>query len=178
MIKNNLNIAQQVNCSGISSSLFLFFDSKALHAGSVLHESRPGCGVWDFLEQSLCGLFQGQTAMANPSVPRSNIPHVAKPYCQQRGRGTWDLSLPTKLFGIANEKRNKGKNHRSPSQPNLGGVRGRRGGSQQRLLCHHHKPDVTALVPNSCVSCSKKNYNSREPATHLKAIIALGTIES
>lgn len=43
MIKNNLNIAQQVNCSGISSSLFLFFDSKILHAGHLLHESRPRC---------------------------------------------------------------------------------------------------------------------------------------
>lgn len=49
MIKNNLNIAQQVNCSGISS-LFLFFDSKILRAGYLLHESRPRCGGQDFLE--------------------------------------------------------------------------------------------------------------------------------
>lgn len=45
MIKNNLNIAQQVNCSGISSSLFLFFDSKILCAGDLLQGSRLRWGA-------------------------------------------------------------------------------------------------------------------------------------
>lgn len=62
MIKNNLNIAQQVNCSGISSSLFLFFDSKILCAGYLLPESRPRCRARTSPSTSLCGLYQGQTA--------------------------------------------------------------------------------------------------------------------
>lgn len=44
MIKNNLNIAQQVNCSGISSSLFLFFDSKILCSGYLIQQSHPRWG--------------------------------------------------------------------------------------------------------------------------------------
>lgn len=45
MIKNNLNIAQQVNCSGMSSSLFLFFDSKILCSGYLIQESHLRWGA-------------------------------------------------------------------------------------------------------------------------------------
>lgn len=84
MIKNNLNIAQQVNCSGISSSLFLFFDSKILHAGYLLHESRPRCGGQDFLKHVTSWSLPGTDGDGKPLGTAFTYPtFVAKHYCVQ-----------------------------------------------------------------------------------------------
>lgn len=84
MIKNNLNIAQQVNCSGMSSSLFLFFDSKTLCAGYLLHESRPRRGGQHFLQHVAPWSLPGTDGDGKPFGTTLTYPtSVAKCYCMQ-----------------------------------------------------------------------------------------------
>lgn len=81
MIKNNLNIAQQVNCSGISSSLFLFFDSKILCSGYLIQESHLKRGartlkhfpLWPFTTTGDKGTPSGAT-FTYPTFAAKQIP--------------------------------------------------------------------------------------------------------
>lgn len=75
MIKNNLNIAQQVNCSGISSSLFLFFDSKILCSGDLIQESHLRWGARTLKHFPSWSLPQ-QGTRGHHQVPLSHIPHL------------------------------------------------------------------------------------------------------
>lgn len=75
MIKNNLNIAQQVNCSGMSSSLFLFFDSKILCSGYLIQESHLRWGART-LEPFPSWFLPQQGTKGHHQVPLSHIPHL------------------------------------------------------------------------------------------------------
>lgn len=144
MIKNNLNIAQ-VNCSGISSSLFLLFDSKILCAGYLLRESHLRWGGQD--PQALpFVVFTTAEDKGTPSGTTFSSPTSPAKYCT----ATWQFPLPTKPFRIKKEKQNKGNDQPSLSQPSkLGEVQGRRGGSQC-LLGHCHKSNGFKIT-NPCV---------------------------
>lgn len=109
MIKNNLNIAQQVNCSGISSPLFLFFDSKARRAGYV-----PRVWGLGFPQAVASWSFPGTDGDGKPVDTTVNIPRVAKPYSQPQGRAMWHLSLPTNLPVL---QRKKGIKERTNARP-------------------------------------------------------------
>lgn len=121
MIKNNLNIAQQVNCSGISSSLFLFFDSKILCSGYLIQEPHLRWGArtlkhfpsWSLPLQGTWGHHQG---------PKNNfyISHICckANSCVLWGRAAWQLPFPTKLFRIKKENQNIGNDQPSPSHQN------------------------------------------------------------
>lgn len=90
MIKNNLNIAQQVNCSGISSSLFLFFDSKILCRGSAPGVS-PEVGGQD--PQALPFLVLTTTGdKGTPSGATFTCPKFPAKHCWVLwGRAAWQL---------------------------------------------------------------------------------------
>lgn len=82
MIKNNLNIAQQVNCSGISSSLFLFFDSKILCLGYLIQESHLRWGARTLKHFPFWSLPQ-QGTWGHHQVPLLHILHLLQsiPVC-------------------------------------------------------------------------------------------------
>lgn len=119
MIKNNLNIAQQVNCSGISSSLFLFFDSKICKVSTPWVS--PKVRGQDFPEHvtlwSLPGTDgDGKTLGTSFTSPM----FVAKRYHMQGGRDMRRFSLPTKSFSIIKEKQKKGNAQPSPQPSRTG----------------------------------------------------------
>lgn len=175
MIKNNLNIAQQVNCSGISSSLFLFFDSKALCAGCLLHASRPKRGARTPSSTSPCGRDQASRAR-RPLWSTSRYALFAPECCCTLwGRDVWWFSLPTEPLGSKEEKNEHRKKHSPlPSGPELSKAQAnRRTPVFKCLLCHCHKPKATALITSPCVfgitffpkKSTRHKYSGNKPFT-------------
>lgn len=148
MIKNNLNIAQQVNCSGISSSLFLFFDSKILCSGYLIQESHWGGGPGPS-SSSLCGLYhnRGQGDTIRCHFYLSHICCKANS-CVLWGRAAWQFPFPTKLFRIKKEKQNKGNAQPSPSHQNW--VKYKEGEVETRA-CLVTATNQVGLITNPCV---------------------------
>lgn len=99
MIKNNLNIAQQVNCSGMSSSLFLFFDSKILCSGYLIQESHLRWGARTL--EPFPSWFYHNRGQRDTIRCHFHISHIS---CVLWGRAAWQFPFPTKAFRIKKRK--------------------------------------------------------------------------
>lgn len=109
MIKNNLNIAQ-VNCSGISSSLFLLFDSKILCAGYLLRESHLRWGARTLKHFPLWSLPQQRTR-GHHQVPLFHLPHLLQSIAQLHGSSPFPQN-PSEL-----KRKNRIKEMTNPPSP-------------------------------------------------------------
>lgn len=182
MIKNNLNIAQQVNCSGISSSLFLFFDSKILCSGYLIQEPHLRWGARTPKHFPLWSLPQ-QGTRGHHQMPLSHIPHLLQsiPPCS----GAELHGSAPFLQNLSELKRkNRIKEMTNPFPAIKTGWSTRKERWKQCLLGHCQ--NQMALITNPCVfsirltfwrvqkSLHNLSCNSGEDV-HLKAIISLYT---